>query len=84
LILRKSKSLKQNIIRKTTKELLRVNNHYKWTIINYLYKPSNALKKEGWNELVDKFKGLFVHLQELILKNYMEAPKYGVYNIVRC
>jgi hypothetical protein len=68
LILRKSKWLKQNIIKETIEELFIANNHYKWTIINYLYKPRNALEKEEWNELVDRFKGLFVHLQELILK----------------
>ncbi len=82
LILRKSKSLKQNITRKKIEELLKANNHYIWTITNYLYKPRNAPKKERWNELVNTFKGLHVHLRELTLKKLHGTPKYGVYNIV--
>ncbi len=66
LILREGKWLKQTIIRETIEELLRANNQYMKTIIDYLYKRRNVLKKEGWDELADIFKGLPIHLQELI------------------
>jgi hypothetical protein len=68
LILREIKWLKQTIIKETIDELLKANNQYEWIIIDYLYKPRNALGKEGWNELVNRFKRLPTHLQELILK----------------
>jgi hypothetical protein len=52
-------------------------------ITNYPYKPTYAPKKEGWNELVNRFKRLHVHFQKLILKKlHGGTPKYGVYNIV--
>jgi len=68
LVLRENKWLKQTIIKEIIEELLRANNQYEWTITNYLYKPRNALKKEGWDELANRFKGLPIDLQELILK----------------
>jgi hypothetical protein len=68
LILRKNKWLKQTIIKETIEAPLRTNNQYGWTITNSLYKPRNALEKEGWDELVNRLRGLCIHLQELILK----------------
>jgi hypothetical protein len=68
LIFKEMKWLKQTITRETTNELLKANNQYICIITNYLYKPRNALEKEGWNELVNIFKGLLAHLQELVLR----------------
>ncbi len=39
------------------------------------YKLRNVPKKEECNELVDIFKGLLVHLRELILKKLYESTQ---------
>jgi len=39
------------------------------------YKLRNVPKKEEWNELVNIFKGLLVHLRELILKKLYESTQ---------